>query len=277
MLRIRFKANWTRILLAAASLSILCAQAFIYSPDTAPHHPTSIAFAHAASTTPETDAQILALSRSSACPNESLRITLDGGGPPTSTRLILDILFNLVLSEPCTSVSWEGYGTNAGKLGLSQQRASFAISATPLAASDYLTAPDLQQISVGAISVAPVMQLRPTASDPIILSQLSAVPLVFDRLTMARIWCGLITHWNDSAIQATNPQWAQHLPEREIEIVLVNIASGLNYIWLEAMGLFRSATHAQQQVTPDFVSHAYTCCVLRAARQRGTHFNIGID
>jgi ABC-type phosphate transport system substrate-binding protein len=68
----------------------------------------------------------------------------------------------------------------------------------------------------------PFVQLPLTANAIIIaynLPELSAGDtLVFDISTLAKVWCGAITMWNDTAIQAINPSIASKLPGAAISL-----------------------------------------------------------
>ena len=81
-----------------------------------------------------------------------------------------------------------------------------------------------------------------------IVSRLSALPsnysLILDMQTIALIYEGKITFWNDSAIQALNPSVASSLPTAPIQVVCRTDASATTYAFTKALS----------QVVPSFAS-----------------------
>ncbi len=48
--------------------------------------------------------------------------------------------------------------------------------------------------------------------------------LIVDTYTLANIWMGNITKWNDPLLRALNPEIAHLLPDKEIILVFKNVS-----------------------------------------------------
>ena len=71
-------------------------------------------------------------------------------------------------------------------------------------------------------------------------STMNLLPLSLTRDTLAQIFMGSISRWNDPKIKATNRNFALLLPDREILPVVRNDSSGTTAIFVRALSAFAS-------------------------------------
>jgi phosphate transport system substrate-binding protein len=113
----------------------------------------------------------------------------------------------------------------------------FAISEVPFTAADYQAYPDLQMYPAFAGAVVPIYNIPELGSDP---------PLVLSRMTLANIFLGKISFWNDSSIIADNANknitdilLSLHKP---IEVVVRHDSSGISKIFAQSLDSFDPKT-----------------------------------
>ena len=87
--------------------------------------------------------------------------------------------------------------------------------------------PTLQYLPILAYALVPVYRLDALSS---------SVQLVVSRPTLARIYMGQVTWWNDSSIQADNGLVV--LPQQRITMVLPQSGTATNLVWLTALAKF---------------------------------------
>jgi phosphate transport system substrate-binding protein len=90
----------------------------------------------------------------------------------------------------------------------------------------YASTPDLQYLPVLAGSIVPLYNVP----------ELGETQLVLTRSTLALIFCGVITRWNDTRIAATNP--GAPLPNKGIQVIIRSDSSGTTFAFTEAMAKF---------------------------------------
>lgn len=115
-------------------------------------------------------------------------------------------------SHPGAAISYEAVGSGEGLKRLKAGAVDFAASDIPVSDADLVTIPTV----VGA--VVPVYNLPGVTGD-----------LRFTRETLAGIFLGKITRWDDPAIKAANKKLA--LPGAGIVVVHRGDASGTTFIW----------------------------------------------
>ena len=93
-----------------------------------------------------------------------------------------------------------------------------------MASSDVVAYPDTKPYPLLATGIAPLYNVP---SLPV------GQQLVFRTVTMAKIFCGQVRYWNDSAIQADNPTVT--LPYMPIRVVYFSKPTGANNLFSAAM------------------------------------------
>jgi phosphate transport system substrate-binding protein len=106
------------------------------------------------------------------------------------------------------TVDYTPTGSGDGILSAINNVTDFAGSDAPASAAQYAVAPDIQfyPAIAGAIVV------------PYSVPSLGTTQLILDRVTLARIFVGNITSWQDPAVVALNPSAA--LPAATITVVI---------------------------------------------------------
>ena len=114
----------------------------------------------------------------------------------------------------------------------------FAISEVPFTAADYQAYPDLQMYPAFAGAVVPIYNI------PELLD--STVPLVLSRATIANIFLGKISFWDDSRILAdntnTNVTAILSTLHKPIEVVVRHDSSGTSEIFTQSLSSFDPKT-----------------------------------
>ena len=122
-----------------------------------------------------------------------------------------------------TQVNYQSIGSGGGIKQIEAQTVDFANSDKPLKHED-LVANNLFQFPQVIISIVPVVHLPGIA----------AGQLVLDGKTLADIYLGKITKWNDPAIKALNPKVA--LPNMSILVVHRSDGSGTTFNFTDYLG-----------------------------------------
>eukprot|EP00667_Euglena_gracilis_P001076 EG_transcript_1076 len=162
-----------------------------------------------------------------------------------------DVSFAYRFVEPNVSLQYSGTTTAQGLCRLeswqdrcdpsdtAQPRAvDFAMSGTAVANADYLLYPDLQLYPVLATAVVPIYNLGTVRG------------LTLSTTTLAQIYRGNITYWDDPRIVADNPNFtAWGLPPRQrIRVVVRADAAAVTQVWKAALASFDRAFAAQVPV-----------------------------
>ena len=124
----------------------------------------------------------------------------------------------------------------------------FAVSLAPLSTAQAAAHPNVTALPVAATTLLPVYRLD--ALDP-------AVTLAFHGSTLALIYAGNITNWNDTRISDDNPGVA--LPDQPITVVFLNSSRHFNYILLTAFNKFEPSVAGVLPVSnlPAWPVHRY--------------------
>jgi phosphate transport system substrate-binding protein len=132
--------------------------------------------------------------------------------------------------DPSVVINYQGIGSGGGKKGIIDGTLDFAGSDSVLKAEEYDSGKDLQMYPALAGAVVPIYNISGLAAeDP---------ALVLDRPTIAAIFMGTISKWNDPAIAALNPQLAEKLPNETITVVHRSDGSGTTEIFTNALSAF---------------------------------------
>jgi phosphate transport system substrate-binding protein len=128
-----------------------------------------------------------------------------------------------------TAMNYQSIGSGGGIKQIEAKTVDFGASDMPLT-PDKLDADKLQQFPMVMGGVVPVVNL----------SSIQPGQLKLDGQTLAAIYLGTITNWNDKAIAALNPGLT--LPDKAIATVHRSDGSGTNFIF----------THYLSSIDPDF-------------------------
>jgi len=129
------------------------------------------------------------------------------------------------------AINYQGIGSGGGKKGIVDRTIDFAGSDSTLKDEEYTAGGDLQMYPMIAGAVVPIFNLE--GYDPA-----ADKPLVLDRETLANIYLGKVTKWNDPAIVALNPDLAAKLPDKAITAVHRSDGSGTTEIFTNALSAF---------------------------------------
>jgi phosphate transport system substrate-binding protein len=128
-----------------------------------------------------------------------------------------------------TSMNYQSIGSGGGIKQIEANTVDFGASDMPLT-PDKLDADKLQQFPMVMGGVVPVVNL----------AGIQPGQLKLDGKTLAGMYLGTITNWNDPAIKALNPDLT--LPDKAIATVHRSDGSGTNFIF----------THYLSSIDPDF-------------------------
>lgn len=140
--------------------------------------------------------------------------------------------------DPSVVLNYQPVGSGAGKKAVIDGTVDFAGSDSLVTDDEYAKGQDLQMLPMVAGAVVPVYNIdfqnaKDAAGTPVKLD-----PLTLDRTTLADIYLGKITKWNDPAIVALNPTLATNLPDAEIFTAHRSDGSGTTEIFTRALSSF---------------------------------------
>ena len=133
-------------------------------------------------------------------------------------------------------LSYKPAGSSAGVKGISQREVDFGATDVPLSPAE-LDKRGLFQFPTLVGGVVPFINLPGIASGD----------LKLDAVTLARIWTGEISRWNDPAIRSLNPAFL--LPALPIQRVVRSDGSGTTSVFVEYLRL--SAPSEAAAIVPD--------------------------
>ena len=146
-------------------------------------------------------------------------LTLNGAGASFPAPVYRLWTYNYTQqNNGATAVNYQSSGSGAGINQLREKTVDFAGSDTPLSAED-LKRDGLFQFPMLTGGVVVIFNLRGVKADEIRL----------DQTTLANIFLGKITNWNDPAIQALNP--GVKFPKRKITVVRRADSSGTTFLF----------------------------------------------
>lgn len=140
--------------------------------------------------------------------------------------------------DPSVVINYQPVGSGAGKKAVIDGTVDFAGSDSLVTDDEYTKGEDLQMLPMVAGAVVPVYNIDwqnavDAAGTPVKLD-----PLTLDRATLADIYLGKISKWNDPAIVALNPTLAQYLPDADIFTAHRSDGSGTTEIFTRALSSF---------------------------------------
>ncbi|MBO0888417.1 phosphate ABC transporter substrate-binding protein PstS [Candidatus Bathyarchaeota archaeon] len=154
-------------------------------------------------------------------------VTLNGAGSTFVYPLISAMNTNYTKTNPNILINYQPVGSGTGINDLSSKTVDFGASDAPLTNAQILAAPNTVTIpdTIGAVVIAYNIPINSTYS---IHSGLNLNVTV-----AAEIFNGMITVWNDSRIQALNPNLPTGvvLPNKPITIVHRSDSSGTTFVF----------------------------------------------
>ena len=128
----------------------------------------------------------------------------------------------------------------------------FAITMAPLTAAQAAAHPNITALPISATAMVPVYRLDALNS---------STTLIFSGRTLALIYAGSVTMWNDTLIQADNPGVA--LPSQKITVVFLNQSRHFNYILTKAFNKFEPsiASILPPSNSPAWPTSSYAACI----------------
>lgn len=149
-------------------------------------------------------------------------VQINGAGATFPFPLYSRWFYEYAFKDPSVRFNYQSIGSGGGIKQITAKTVDFG-------ASDAILTQD-------QLSAAPGLQMFPTVAGADVvaynLSELAGKdPLVLDGTTVANIFLGVITKWNDPAIAALNPGLT--LPDKPIIVVHRSDGSGTTYIFTD--------------------------------------------
>jgi phosphate transport system substrate-binding protein len=138
-------------------------------------------------------------------------------------KVLYDKLFAEYEKATTIKVEYSASGSGAGQRAILAQKVDFGATDIPLTTAQLQSAPDKNTILHVPIAMGAVV---PVYNLPGVKTQLR-----FDAKTIANIYLGKITKWNDPALKQLNPNAT--LPNLDISVVYREDASGTTGIWVD--------------------------------------------
>lgn len=164
-------------------------------------------------------------------PAESAKVTEISGAGATFPYPIYAKWADAYKKESGNSLNYQSIGSGGGVKQIKARTVTFGASDAPLTVAE-LEEAGLVQFPMVMGGVVPVLNVEGIAPGQ----------LVLDGATLANIFLGKITQWNDAAIAALNPE--VKLPELAIAVVHRSDGSGTTHVF----------THYLGQVSPDWTT-----------------------
>jgi len=140
-------------------------------------------------------------------------ITLNGAGATFPDPIYSEWRFGYQLVDPSVVINYQAIGSGGGQKAITDGTVDFAGSDSLLPSTAVTATPDLQMFPTVAGAIVSIYNIKEVTSG-----------LVLDGASLAGIYLGKITTWNDPAIAAVNPGLT--LPAEKITVVHRSDGSG---------------------------------------------------
>jgi phosphate transport system substrate-binding protein len=165
-------------------------------------------------------------------------VQLAGAGASFPDPIYQSWTFAYQYVDPSVVINYQPVGSGAGKKAIIDGTVDFAGSDSLVSDDEYAKGEDLQMLPMVAGAVVPVYNIdfqnaKDAAGTPVKLDA-----LILDRATLADIYLGKITKWNDPAIVALNPTLATYLPDADIFTAHRSDGSGTTEVFTRALSAF---------------------------------------
>jgi phosphate transport system substrate-binding protein len=150
----------------------------------------------------------------------SAQMTINGAGATFPYPIYSKWFDAYAKVDPSVRFNYQSIGSGGGQKQILAQTVDFGASDGPMSDDNLAKAPG-KLLHIPTVAGADVVAYN-LPGDP---------PLKLDADTIAGIFLGQITKWNDPKIAATNP--GVSLPDRDIVVVHRSDGSGTTYIWTD--------------------------------------------
>jgi phosphate transport system substrate-binding protein len=157
-------------------------------------------------------------------------IQINGAGATFPLPIYTEWTYAYQYVNPAVTINYQGIGSGGGKKAIIDGTVDFAGSDSLLTDDEYSAGKDLQMYPAVAGAEVMIYNIEGVAADD--------PPLILDRSSLAAIYNGNITQWNDRAIVALNPGLAGKLPDKSITAVHRSDGSGTTEIFTRALSSF---------------------------------------
>ncbi len=160
-------------------------------------------------------------------------IHVTGAGATFPYPLYSKWFYDYAFKDPSVHFNYQSIGSGGGIKQITDKTVDFGASDAILNQDQYNAAPGIQMFPTvaGAEAVAYNVGALVSPSPAAGASAAPATPLTLDGPTLANIFLGTITKWNDPAIAALNSGVA--LPDLDITVVHRSDGSGTTYIFTD--------------------------------------------
>jgi phosphate transport system substrate-binding protein len=152
-------------------------------------------------------------------------IQINGAGATFPFPLYSRWFYDYAFVDPSVRFNYQSIGSGGGIQQITQKTVDFGASDAILSNEQLAAAPGLQMFPTVAGAEAIVVNLKDAQGNPI------TTPLKFPGTTIADIYLGKITKWNDPLLTAANPD--VKLPDQNIIVVHRSDGSGTTYIFTD--------------------------------------------
>jgi phosphate transport system substrate-binding protein len=148
------------------------------------------------------------------------KVALSGAGSTFAGPLFTKWTSDYQKAKPDITVNYQAIGSGGGIKSITDKTVDFGATDGPMTDDQIAKAAGILHIPVTMGAVVPIYNLPGLSK-----------ALIFDGATLAGIYMGKITVWNDAKIAALNP--GVTLPDRPITVVHRSDGSGTTYIWAD--------------------------------------------
>jgi phosphate transport system substrate-binding protein len=149
-------------------------------------------------------------------------VQINGAGATFPFPLYSRWFYEYAFVDPSVKFNYQSIGSGGGIKQITEKTVDFGASDAILNDEQFAAAPGIQMFPTVAGAEAVVYNVAELKD---------ADPIVLDGTTVANIFLGTITKWNDAAIAALNPGVA--LPDKDIVVVHRSDGSGTTYIFTD--------------------------------------------
>ncbi len=152
-------------------------------------------------------------------------IAINGAGATFPFPLYSKWFYDYAFVDPSAKFNYQSIGSGGGIKQITEKTVDFGASDAILNDDQYKAAPGIQMFPTVAGAEAIVVNLKDDAGNPITAS------LKFPYTSIADIYLGKITKWNDPVLAAANPD--VKLPNKDIVVVHRSDGSGTTFIFTD--------------------------------------------
>ncbi len=178
-------------------------------------------------------APAVAASETNASDAQAGSVTINGAGATFPLPVYTEWNYAFQYVDPAVVINYQGIGSGGGKKGIIDRTLDYAGSDSLLKDEEYQQGGDLQMFPIIAGAVVPIYNIEGVTKT-----------LTLDGNTLAGIYSGAITKWNDDAIKSLNPDLAAQLPDKAITAVHRSDGSGTTEIFTKYLAAASAAWKA---------------------------------